>query len=162
MKTFVTLRTNILLTLNITNGNQPSNDVVARSVDFLTRHVRQFGKLFRRMQQLNCLKFVALNGCGEMVLFYWSQVEQATDSPVEYLAGMCFEITKPISRMLIYGQKIHNMPYILFDLSFRLWQYSKKASVNGVSRKKEAIPTRVSRIVLHTYFLCISYLLTLL
>ena len=59
-----------------------------RSLTVLGRHIRAFGKLFRRLQQLSIVKFVNLPGCSELVLYYWSKVVQATESPPGYIAGM--------------------------------------------------------------------------
>ena len=65
----------------------PTNEIGARSVDILTRHVRLFGKLFRRMQELSHSKFVALPLCSDLVLYYWSKVVQASGAPAEAIAG---------------------------------------------------------------------------
>ena len=65
----------------------PSDRNAALSIDYLTRHIRQYGKLFRRMQQLSCARFVSLNTCSDLVLYYWSKVVQATDAPPESIAG---------------------------------------------------------------------------
>lgn len=69
------------------NSKQPSDAIACRGLDYLTRHVRQFGKLFRRMQQLNASKFVDAEGCSDLVLFYWNKVAQATTTPSDYIAG---------------------------------------------------------------------------
>lgn len=57
------------------------------SIGVLTRHIRLFGKFFRRLQQLSHARFVELPTCADLVLFYWSKVVDATSGPREYVAG---------------------------------------------------------------------------
>ncbi|KAG6328294.1 hypothetical protein ID866_10795, partial [Astraeus odoratus] len=60
--------------------SSPSADPVTPvTVDKLTRHVRVFGKFFRRLQQLEPARFVELPTCNDMVLYYWDKVVQATN-----------------------------------------------------------------------------------
>ncbi len=68
-------------------GTVPSDPISQRSLDLLTRHVRVFGKLFRRMQRDSPAHFVALPMCGDLVLYYWGKVVQATTGPPEQMAG---------------------------------------------------------------------------
>lgn len=78
--------------MNIALAMQPTpTDVIGqRSVDILTRHVRLFGKLFRQMQQRSVARFVTLPMCGDLVVYYWNKVVQASGAPQEYIAGtMC-------------------------------------------------------------------------
>lgn len=79
------LRINLLIALQSTPSS--SSLVTQRSIDFLTRHIRLFGKFFRRLQQLAVNRFVALPLCSDLVLYYWSKVVQATNGPSEYIAG---------------------------------------------------------------------------
>lgn len=138
LKTFVTLRTNVLLGSGLTNGQKPTNDMFAHSIDYLTRHIRQFGKLFRRMQQLSCPKFVALNGCGELVLYYWSQVEQATDSPTEYLSD---------SQFAVYPIRFIVQAMALFKESLGQWSLTKKGGSSAETFPKEFVEKAVILLV---------------
>ncbi|KIL00584.1 hypothetical protein PAXRUDRAFT_821482 [Paxillus rubicundulus Ve08.2h10] len=73
------LRISIVLALR---SSATSDPLTSASIDRLTRHVRVFGKFFRRLQQLDPGKFVELPSCNQMVLYYWSKVVQAiNDSP---------------------------------------------------------------------------------
>ena len=83
LQTLSELRINLMFALQ----SAPTNQIGARSIDILTRHVRLFGKLFRRMQELSHPKFVALPLCGDLVLYYWSKVVQASSAPAEAIAG---------------------------------------------------------------------------
>ncbi|PIL37210.1 hypothetical protein GSI_00903 [Ganoderma sinense ZZ0214-1] len=76
------LRINLVSAL----GTTPGDAVTQRTVDLLTRHVRVFGKLFRRMQRDNPAHFVTLPMCGDLVLYYWSKVVQATNGKPEQIA----------------------------------------------------------------------------
>ena len=77
------LRINLVSALGTTSGDA----MTERTVDLLTRHVRVFGKLFRRMQRDNAANFVTLPMCGDLVLYYWSKVVQATNGKPEQIAG---------------------------------------------------------------------------
>ncbi|KAF9247341.1 ARM repeat-containing protein [Melanogaster broomeanus] len=69
------------ISLTLALRSSPTSDpVTAASIDRLTRHVRVFGKFFRRLQQLDPGEFVGLPSCNDMVLYYWSKVVQATDA----------------------------------------------------------------------------------
>ncbi|KAF8557000.1 ARM repeat-containing protein [Imleria badia] len=56
-----------------------SDPITTLSIERLTRHIRAFGKFFRRLQQLDPAKFVELPACNDMVLYYWSKVVEATN-----------------------------------------------------------------------------------
>lgn len=84
LKILSELRTNLLLALR---ASSTSERVTLLSVDRLTRHVRVFGKFFRRLQQLEPAKFVELPTGNEIVLYYWDRVVQATNGPPEFIQG---------------------------------------------------------------------------
>jgi hypothetical protein len=73
--------------MSLTRDGLALDSNARRSIDILTRHIRHFGKFFRRLQQLSQSRFVELPMCGEMILFYWSQVDEATRGPPELIAG---------------------------------------------------------------------------
>lgn len=77
------LRINLVSALGAANG-----PVTQRALELLTRHLRVFGKLFRRMQRDAKVHFVTLPMCGDLVLYYWSKVVQATTGSPEQIAGM--------------------------------------------------------------------------
>lgn len=85
LKALVDTRTQALLELR---SSMPHLDQYTRdSVDILTRHVRLFGKFFRRVQQLSVAKFVLLPMCNDVILFYWGLIVQASESSSELLSG---------------------------------------------------------------------------
>ena len=79
------LRTRLVLALH---ASPPADARVAElSIRSLTRHVTLFGKFFRRLQQLDSVRFVQLPLSGDLVLWYWNTVVEATGGPVEYIEG---------------------------------------------------------------------------
>ncbi|KAG8903449.1 hypothetical protein FRB99_003271 [Tulasnella sp. 403] len=57
-----------------------------RCLELLTKHVKAFGKAFRRMQQTGIARFVELPNCNPLVLSYWDKVVQATHAPPDAIA----------------------------------------------------------------------------
>jgi len=82
----IELRINLVIALR----SLPTVDAITRrSIDQLTRHVRLFGKFFRRLQQLSVVRFVTLPTCSDLVLYYWSKIVQAASTP-DLIAGISF------------------------------------------------------------------------
>lgn len=65
----------------------PNMSSFTPAVKILTKHSLTFGKFFRRMQQLSHQRFALLPMCGDLILFYWSQVVEASSSPENTIAG---------------------------------------------------------------------------
>ncbi|KAG1815549.1 ARM repeat-containing protein [Suillus subaureus] len=82
LKILSELRINLVLALR---ASGTSDRLTLLSVDRLTRHVRVFGKFFRRLQQLKPDKFVQLPTSNQIVLYYWDRVVQATNGPPELI-----------------------------------------------------------------------------
>ncbi|KAG2154931.1 ARM repeat-containing protein [Suillus bovinus] len=82
LKILSELRINLVLALR---ASGTSDRLTLLSIDRLTRHVRVFGKFFRRLQQLKPDKFVQLPTGNEIVLYYWDRVVQATNGPPELI-----------------------------------------------------------------------------
>lgn len=87
LQTLSELRINLVLSLR--SSQAPTSAAAARSIDQLTRHIRLLGKFFRRLQQLDVRRFVALPLCTDLIMYYWSKVVQATSGPPELVAGTC-------------------------------------------------------------------------
>ncbi|KAG6830842.1 hypothetical protein H0H92_014494 [Tricholoma furcatifolium] len=85
LKSLTTLRTDVIM--GLIQANSASDPQVQRSIDILTRHVRVFGKFFRRLQQLSPARFVALPTCSDLILYYWSQVVRATGEAPSLVSG---------------------------------------------------------------------------
>ncbi|KAJ7684034.1 ARM repeat-containing protein [Mycena rosella] len=79
------LQSLVLRRENIVNTHAPtdlaSNPYAHHSVDILTRHIRLFGKFFRRLQELSSARFTNLPVCADLVAYYWGKVVTATEHP---------------------------------------------------------------------------------
>jgi hypothetical protein len=53
----------------------------------MTRHIKLFGKCFRRMQQASIARFVKLPGSNHLVRFYWDCVNESTLAPPNSISG---------------------------------------------------------------------------
>ena len=125
------LRINLVSSL----GAVPGDATTQRSLDLLTRHVRVFGKLFRRMQRDNPAHFVILPMCGDLVLYYWSKVVQATSGTPDQIAGKigllrlwqsvsCY--FEPDSSQVTYPVRFLVQGMALFKDSLAQWTPTKK------------------------------------
>ncbi|KAI0638247.1 ARM repeat-containing protein [Trametes polyzona] len=129
------LRINLVSAL----GATPSDPVTQRALELLTRHVRIFGKLFRRMQRDNTAHFVTLPMCGDVVLYYWSKVVQATTGAPEQIADSSL-VLFPV-RFLVQGMA-------LFRDSLAQWAPKKKdGSTNDRVLSKEFVEDAVKILV---------------
>ncbi|KAG6821587.1 hypothetical protein H0H93_000096 [Arthromyces matolae] len=110
LKSLTELRTDIVLGLSQANINTDAQ--AQRFIDMFTRHIRVFGKFFRRLQQLWPARFVALHGCSDLILYYWSQVVRATTGTANLVADSN-QAPFPV-RFLVQGM-------VLFKESLAQW-----------------------------------------
>ncbi|KAF8974448.1 armadillo-type protein [Flammula alnicola] len=75
--------------------------IIRRTVIILTRHLRTFGKYFRRLQQLSPERFISLPTSGDLIMFYWSQIVDSTNYPQSVVADSD-EALYPV-RFLVQG-----------------------------------------------------------
>lgn len=115
--------------MSLTHNGLALDSNTRRSVDLLTRHIRHFGKFFRRLQQLAPIRFVELPMCGEMILFYWSQVDEATRGPLELIGGEDFH---PIVSSNNICRQITTKPCTLSAFLFRGWCSSRRVFLDGL------------------------------
>jgi len=78
----------IVITTSLNSSTLPNTPPVLLAVDKITRHVRTFGKFFRRLQQLETKRFVLLPICTDVVLYYWNKVVQSTEVSPELINGI--------------------------------------------------------------------------
>ncbi|KAH9938596.1 ARM repeat-containing protein [Fomitopsis serialis] len=129
------LRINLMLALQTTQ----TDEIGTRSVDILTRHVRLFGKLFRRMQQLASSRFIALPLCSDLVMYYWSKVVQASNAPAEAISDT-WSAVFPV-RFLVQAM-------VLFKDSLAQWAPVRKdGSQNANALSKEFVENAVQLLV---------------
>ena len=86
VKALIAMRQSIVLSV-MQNDPTENNQNLRRTIIVLTRHIRLFGKFFRRMQQLSHERFVQLPTSGDLIMFYWSQVVESTNYPGSFVAG---------------------------------------------------------------------------
>ncbi|KAJ3548466.1 hypothetical protein NMY22_g1252 [Coprinellus aureogranulatus] len=105
----------------------------------LTKHILTFGKYFRRTQQLSQQRFAQLPSCGDLVLFYWSQIEEASSSP-EHTIADSDEVLYPL-RFLVQGM-------VLFKESLSQWsEFRRDGTANQNSLSKEFVENAVKLLV---------------
>ncbi|KAJ3517980.1 hypothetical protein NLJ89_g157 [Agrocybe chaxingu] len=108
------------LVFSILQSNAMGHEPTRRSITVLTKHLRVFGKFFRRLQQLNPEQFVLLPVSGDLVLFYWSQIAESTNYP-QNLISDSDEALFPV-RYLVQG-------LVLFKESLSQWTPTKRSGV---------------------------------
>lgn len=72
---------------SVIQNDSMKNDQIRRTVVLLTKHLRTFGKIFRRLQQLSPERFVSLPMCGDLIMSYWSQIVDSTNYPQNLICG---------------------------------------------------------------------------
>lgn len=77
----------IAITTSLNASKLPNTPPVLKTIEIMTRHVRCFGKFFRRLQQLEAKNFVQLPICTDIVLYYWNKVVQSTELSPELING---------------------------------------------------------------------------
>ncbi|KAI5123421.1 hypothetical protein M0805_006126 [Coniferiporia weirii] len=138
LKTLFELRLNIFSALGTSQNLQNSDQCTVRSLDYLTRHIRQIGKLFRRMQQLYSAKVAALSACSDLVLYYWSKVVQATNGPSELIADSQWAAF-PV-RFIVQGMAI-------FKESLGQWSLTKRGANGTTTFSREFVEEAVKLLV---------------
>ena len=125
-----------------TSSSAPSASTIpipaAKSFYQLTRHLRLYGKMFRRMQQLSIQRFVALPHANDFVLYYWGEVVKATSGTPELISGKQVEwhdcrlyLTKILcevdSPVAIYPIRLLLQGMVLFRESLIAWSGKGKS-----------------------------------
>ncbi|KAI6134978.1 ARM repeat-containing protein [Pisolithus croceorrhizus] len=98
----------ISFVLGLRSSPRP-DPITAATVDILTRHVRIFGKFFRRLQQLDPAKFVELPTCNAMVLYYWEKVVQAANGSSDMIKDSpdaVFPIRFLVQAMVLFKENL--------------------------------------------------------
>ena len=144
LKNLTELRTSVVMSL--TQSGLALDSSTCRSVNILTRHIRHFGKFFRRLQQLSQSRFVELPMCGEMILFYWSQVDEATRGPSELINGENYYSATGLSNVLssdtneaVYPVRFLVQGMVLFKESLSRWTTHPRR--DGVPNKNSTFAT---------------------
>ncbi|KAK0490845.1 armadillo-type protein [Armillaria novae-zelandiae] len=107
-------------------------------VEILTTHIRHIGKFFRRLSQLSHSRFVELPMCGDLIMFYWSLVVQATSGEPGLIEGVCL---KSLNDFHVNGM-------VLFNENLAQWVPTKKdGTPNKNALPREFVENAVTIIV---------------
>ncbi|PPR07214.1 hypothetical protein CVT26_012647 [Gymnopilus dilepis] len=90
---------------NTVSGSEPTQLAIL----ILTRHLRTFGKFFRRMQQLSPERFALLPFSGELILFYWSQIVDSTNYPQTFITdsdGTLYPVRFLVQGMVLFKESL--------------------------------------------------------
>ncbi|KAI0693596.1 ARM repeat-containing protein [Cytidiella melzeri] len=128
LQTITELRINLVSALR--SGPIPPNSQTEASIVTLTRH-------------LDTPRFVALPGCGDVVLYYWSKVVQATSGPPDYIQD---------SSTAVFPVRFLVQAMVLFKESLAQWAPVRKdgsASVQVLSQPfvEDAVKLLVTRFI---------------
>ncbi|KAK0206374.1 armadillo-type protein [Desarmillaria ectypa] len=108
-------------------------------VETLTTHIRHIGKFFRRLSQLSHARFVELPMCGDLIMFYWSLVVQATSGEPGLIED---------SPTAVYPVRILVQGMVLFNENLAQWTPKKRdGSLNKNALPKEFVENAVTIIV---------------
>lgn len=91
----------------------------AASLLRLTKHVRLFGKYFRRTQMFSTARFVHMPESRQLVMFYWGKVVAATQAPGRAIAD---------SDEALYPVRFLTQALSIFKESLAQWSPRKKAT----------------------------------
>jgi hypothetical protein len=132
------MRQTVVLSV-LQNDPAENNQHLRRTITVLTKHVRLFGKFFRRMQQLSHERFVLLPMSGDLIMFYWTQVVESTNYPGSFVSGtssaLHVDVTLPRlsdSDTAAYPVRFLVQGIILFKESISQWTPVKR---NGMPNK---------------------------
>lgn len=59
-----------------------------KPIEVFTKHIKLYGKMFRRMQRLFSRRFIGLPGANEFVLYCWTEVVKAASGPSDLIEGI--------------------------------------------------------------------------
>ncbi|KAG7449051.1 ARM repeat-containing protein [Guyanagaster necrorhizus] len=108
-------------------------------IETLTTHIRHIGKFFRRLSQLSHARFVELPLCGNLVMFYWSLVVQATTRE----SGLIED-----SPTAVYPVRILVQGMALFNENLAQWAPKRRdGTLNKNALSKEFVENAVTLIV---------------
>ncbi|PPQ99043.1 hypothetical protein CVT24_003603 [Panaeolus cyanescens] len=142
VKMLTELRKTLLLT--VVQSNVQLNGQATQTVVNYTKHLRLFGKLFRRLQQLHAQRFASLEESPGLILYYWSQVVDSKN----YAPRPITNVANPDSELFPVKFLVQGM--ILFKESLSQWTPVKRSGIpnkNSLSEEfvRRAVEILVSR-----------------
>lgn len=111
LQQFVGLRTNFVA--SVLGSGRLNDEPCRRTMDLLSKRIRAYGKFYYRLAILGPARFVELPNCTDMIMFYWSEIEKATNAPPQSIADSNYA-PYPV-RFLVQGMA-------LFKISASQWK----------------------------------------
>lgn len=132
-------------------GTPSDGSVEASSVQWLSKHVRTYGKMFRRLQQLDKNRFVNLPNCTPLVLYYWNQVVLSTQAPASSVQGKLVFVFR-LSNTSHSICQIHLWRCIQSDFWFKPWFYFRTVYLHGHPSPRRVYRTQlVCDMMMHSH-----------
>ncbi|KAF9569336.1 ARM repeat-containing protein [Agrocybe pediades] len=107
LKALTEIRKGIMLSL--LQNESVADPQSQKTLSVLTRHVKTFGKFFRRLQQLAPDRFVQFSASGDLILFYWAQVVDSTNYPAHFVADSddsLFPVRFLVQAMVLFKESL--------------------------------------------------------
>ncbi|PVG00491.1 ARM repeat-containing protein [Serendipita vermifera] len=130
------------LRLSLFMSNLSSNLLESETQLYISRHVRLFGKYFRKTQAFSTAKFIKMPNCRTLVLFYWERVVQAANSPPNMIHD---------SETVIFPTRFLTQALLIFKDSVAQWSPARQTDAQDVLSKEfveEAARLLVKRLLL--------------
>ncbi|KAI5893425.1 ARM repeat-containing protein [Schizophyllum commune H4-8] len=112
---FVALRSSFVA--SVLASNRLSDAACRKTMDLLVKRIKGYGKFYFRLAMLNPGRFVELPSCTDMIMFYWTEIEKATEAPPQSIADSNYA-PYPV-RFLVQGM-------MLFRISASQWKPRNK------------------------------------
>lgn len=116
--------------------------IVSPTQSYLSRHVRLYGKYFRKTQIFSIARFVKLPQCQALVFYYWDKVVQVSSLPSSAIQD---------SDQVIYPIRFITQALSIFKDSVAQWSPSRQADDSAVLNKgfvEEAVQLIITRLLL--------------
>jgi hypothetical protein len=116
--------------------------IASPTQSYLSRHVRLYGKYFRKTQIFSIARFVKLPQCKDLVFYYWDKVVQASSSPPSAIED---------SDRVIYPVRFITQALSIFKDSVAQWSPSRQSDDSAVLDKsfvEEAVRLIITRLLL--------------
>ncbi|KDQ29318.1 hypothetical protein PLEOSDRAFT_1038626 [Pleurotus ostreatus PC15] len=138
LRTLFEIRKNVLQSVPPSSITSDAN--LNKSVDILTRHIRLFGKFFRRLQQLSASRFVDQPMSTDLILYYWSQTIESSNRSPDAIAD---------SNTALFPVRFLVQSMVLFKEYLIQWRRNSQANKGSLSQDfiENAVRILVTRFI---------------
>ncbi|KIM21025.1 hypothetical protein M408DRAFT_81094 [Serendipita vermifera MAFF 305830] len=130
------------LRIGLFQQNINPNLINSPTQSHLARHVRTYGKYFRKTQVFSVARFVKLPKCQELVFYYWDKVVQVSNLPTAAIQD---------SDQVIYPIRFITQALSIFKDSVAQWSPSRQSDDSAILNKgfvEEAVQLIITRLLL--------------